>query len=192
MLVQRILCLFTAADRAESIVGDLLEESRAHASGWFSLQSVGTAFALCFRSVRAAPGRALWVAASALALFVVIYAALAAVTGLFRYFDPSAPESLDASLSLAPFGFWIRVLIVVVGANFLTGLLITRFASTRTLTGSTPLVVFWLVCWLAWPLLAEFLYGLSWYWIIGGALVFPFFYLLPLLAGSALALRRSA
>jgi hypothetical protein len=48
------------------------------------------------------------------------------------------------------------------------------------------------VCWLAWPLLAEFLYGLSWYWIVAGAVAFPFLYLLPVLAGSALALRRTA
>ena len=191
MFAQRLMCLFTTADRAESIVGDLLEESRTHGRGWFVLQSARTASALCFKSVGVAPARSLWVAGAALVLFVGFYAALAGVTGLFRYFDPSAPESLEVSLSLAPFGFWIRVLVVVVGTNFLTGLVITRFASTRSLTGSSPLIVLWLVYWCAWPLLAQILYGLSWYWIVGGALVFPVFYLLPLLAGSALALRRT-
>lgn len=191
-LTQRLLCLFTAPARAEAIVGDLLEESRGRGRSWFWLQTAGTALALCLKNVRAAPGRSLCLAAAAFVLFIGVYTALAAVTGLFRYFDPSASEGLDASLSLAPLGFWIRILIVVVGTNFMTGMLITRLASTSTLTGSTPLVVLWLAFWLAWPLLAEFLYGLSWYWIVGGALVFPFFYLLPLLAGSALALRRMA
>ena len=189
---QRLLCLFTPTDHAESIVGDLLEESRTRGRAWFLMHTVGTALALCLKNVGAAPLRSLWVAAAAQALWLGIYAALAAVTGLFRYFDPSAPESLDASLSLAPIGFWIRVFIVVVGANFLTGMLITRWASTSALTGSAPLVVLWLVYWIAWPFLATFFYVLSWYWIVGGALVFPFFYVLPLLAGSALALRRTA
>ena len=189
---QRLLCLFTSADRAEAIVGDLLEESRTRGRGWFWLQTAGTALTLCLKNVGTAPARSLWVAAAGFILWLGTYVVFAAVIGLFRYFDPSAAESLDASLSLAPLGFWIRVLVVVIGTNFLTGALITRFASTRTLTGSAPLTVLWLAYWLAWPLLAEFLYGLSWYWIVGGALVFPIFYLLPLLAGSALALRRTA
>jgi len=192
MFAQRTLGLFTTPDRAEAIVGDLLEESRTRGRGWFLMHAMGTALALCLRNVGAAPLRSSWVAAVALVLWLGIYAALAAGTGLFRYFDPAAPASLDASLSLAPFGFWIRILVVIIGANFLTGMLITRWASTNALTGSAPLVVLWLACWLAWPFLAKFFYVLSWYWIVGGALVFPFFYLLPLLAGSALALRRTA
>ena len=190
-IAQRLLCLYTAPERAEAIVGDLLEQSRTRGRGWFWLQSVGTALSLCFKSVRTAPGRSLSVGAAAFVLWLGIYVALAVGTGLLRYFDPSAAASLDASLSLAPPGFWLRILTVVVGTNFLAGLLITRFASTRTLTGSTPLVVIWLACWLAWPLLGEFLYGLSWYWIVAGALAFPFLYLLPLLAGSVLAARRT-
>ena len=51
MFAQRLMCLFTTADRAESIVGDLLEESRTHGRGWFVLQSARTASALCFKSV---------------------------------------------------------------------------------------------------------------------------------------------
>jgi len=189
---QRLLCLFTPTDRAESIVGDLLEESRTRGRGWFLMHAIGTALALCLKNVGAAPLRSLWVAVAALVLWLDIYVALAAVTGLFRYFDPSAPAALDASLSLAPFGFWIRILIVVIGANFLTGMLITRWASTSALTGSAPLVPLWLASWIAWPFLAKFFYVLSWYWIVSGALVFPFLYLLPLLAGSALAMRRTA
>ena len=190
-IAQRLLCLYTAPERAEAIVGDLLEQSRTRGRGWFWLQSVGTALSLCFKSVRTAPGRSLSVAAAALVLWLGIYVALATATGLFGFFDPSATASLDASLSLAPPGFWIRILVVVIGTNFLTGLLITRVASTDVLTGSTPLLVLWLVYWCAWPVLAPVFYGLSWYWIVGGVLVFPVVYLLPLLAGSAVALRRT-
>ena len=191
MSAHRLLSLFTAADRAGSIVGDLLEESRSRGRAWFWLQTVRTALALCLKNVGATPGRSCWLAVAAQLLWLGIYMALILVTGLFRYFDPSAPADLDMSLRVAPYGFWIRALVVVIGASFLTGLLITRWASTSVSAGSAPLVVLWIAYWIAWPLLAVSLYRLSWYWIVGGALVLPLCYVLPLLAGSALALRRT-
>jgi hypothetical protein len=60
------------------------------------------------------------------------------------------------------------------------------------MNGSAPLVALWIACWVAWPFLAALVYALSWYWIVAGMATFPFLYLLPLLAGSALAGLRSS
>ena len=186
---QRLLSLFTEPAHAESIVGDLTEESCARGRSWFWRQISSTAFALCLKSVRAAPWRSLWLGGAALVLWLGIYAALLAITGLYgflRYFDPA---DLDASLSAAPLGFWIRVVSAVVATNFLTGVILGRWASRGVMNGSAPLVVLWLASWVAWPFLAQLVYALSWYWIVGGVFAFPFVYLVPLLAGSAVARR---
>jgi len=80
---QRLLSLFTEPAHAESIVGDLTEESCARGRSWFWRQISSTAFALCLKSVRAAPWRSLWLGGAALVLWLGIYAALigAALSG---------------------------------------------------------------------------------------------------------------
>jgi hypothetical protein len=189
---QRLLSLFSEPAHAESIVGDLTEESCARGRGWFWLQILCTAPALCLASIRAAPWRSLSLGFAALVAWLGIYLVLAEVTGLFRflwYFDPT---DFDRSLNTVPHGFWIRVVVVVSGTNFLTGMIFARLASTRAMSGSAPLVALWLASWVTWPVLAQLVYSLSWYWIIGGTLAFPFFYLIPLLVGSVLARRRTA
>jgi hypothetical protein len=185
---QTLLSLFTARDRAESIIGDLTEDSRSRGRIWFFLQVSGTASALCLKSVVSAPWRSLGLGTAAFVLWLAVYLALAGLTGMLgmlQYY----PGYLEMSLTTAPPGFWVRVVLVVVGANFLTGLILGRWSASSAMSSSAPLVVLWLASWVAWPFLAKFLYSFSWYWIVAGALTFPFFYLIPLLAGSMLARR---
>ena len=54
-----LLALFTARDRSESIVGDLIEQRDAHGRGRFACEVARLAFALCFKSLVAAQLRAL-------------------------------------------------------------------------------------------------------------------------------------
>lgn len=50
-----VLCLFTSADRAAEIEGDLLEQAQQHGALWYCVQVIATCFALFAQALRAEP-----------------------------------------------------------------------------------------------------------------------------------------
>lgn len=80
-LIQRLFSLFTSADRAEAIAGDLIQERSDRGSRWFWRHALATAAALCATTVVRAPMRTLVVAAAGCALMAVpVFAGVAAVS----------------------------------------------------------------------------------------------------------------
>ena len=162
--------------------GDLLEESRLRGKAWFTLHVLGIAFALCLQSLRSAPARFLCLGALAFAVYVGIYLVLLPISGLLWYPWHRINEP----------DFWIRVILVVVFSNLLTGMVLGRWVSYRGMNGIVPLVVLWLAVWMIWPFLGEFVHSWPRVSNLRLALAFPCLYLLPLLVGGALARRRLA
>ena len=138
-----LLALFTTRDRSESIVGDLIEQRDAHGRGWFACEVARLAFALCIKSLVAAPLRALCLAA----LGWVVYAgALVLLSIASRItFVSLASECHEP-------GFWLRLGLIVFGANLITGGVLARWAS-RSGSAIAPLLTLWLVGWVVFTLL---------------------------------------
>lgn len=183
---ERLLSLFTRPERVPSIVGDLTEEARFRGAAWYWAQLLGTASALCLKSVRSAVWRSLWLGVVGLVAYQCVYVLLFWASGLPEYAWFFGTRNFGAGLTQA--GFWLRVLPVVAASNLLTGAAFGRWASRSEMNGIAPLVVLWVAYWIAWPFLAA-IYSLPWALIIGVGLAFPLFYLLPLLVGAALASR---
>jgi hypothetical protein len=171
---ETLLALFASRDVATSIVGDLTEESRGRA--WFWAQILRTATALCFKSIVAAPLRALWLALVGLLIYGGIYAALMTASGLWWYpwHRVGAPD------------FWVRAIFVVTLANLTTGMVIGRWISRGGISGLAPLAVLWIAAWMFWMVLL-LVDASSWMW--AAVLAFPFLCLSPLLLGGVLGQR---
>jgi hypothetical protein len=196
---ENLLALFTRREAAASIVGDLIEQSHVRARGWFTCEVVRLTFALCFRTLVSAPGRALRLAGLGLAVYTATYAVLFVAIGL-----PWYPWNRVGTAD-----FWVRVAAVIVVSNLLTGAILARWRSHGNISAIAPLIAVWCAAWLIWPLLALaaypwpssefwFLRGLAPWpmpgpWILAWtALIFPFLYLVPLLLGALFGQRRVA
>ena len=80
-LIQQLFALFTSADRAEGIAGDLIQERSGRGSHWFWRHVLATAATLCATTIARAPMRTSLVAAAGCALMVVpMFAGVAAVS----------------------------------------------------------------------------------------------------------------
>ncbi len=79
---ETLLVLFTSRERAETIVGDLVEQSPTHGSGWYTLEIIRIALALWLRSILSAPGRALALAGLGSLVYGGVYAVLFVASGL--------------------------------------------------------------------------------------------------------------
>jgi len=197
---ENLLALFTTRETAASIVGDLIEQSHVRARGWFTCEVVRLAFALCFRTLVSAPGRALRLAGLGLVVYAATYAVLFVAIGL-----PWYPWNRVATPD-----FWVRVAAVVVASNLLTGAILARWRSHGNISAIAPLTAVWCAAWLLWPLCALAIYpwpsgdlfaalrGLvPWptpgpWIIVWAAVIFPFVYLAPLLLGALIGQRRIA
>jgi hypothetical protein len=194
-----LLALFTSRERAATIVGDLVEQSLAQRRGWFTRQVIRVALALWWRSVICAPGRALARAGLGAAVFGGVYVALFIASGLPWYPWQRVHEA----------SFIVRLGLVLVVANFLTGTILARRSGVEQGPRAfSALLVVWSVGWLIWPLFAWRFFpsatdgqwaGLipwpawaAWPYVFLAGLMFPLLYLVPLLLGGVLAQRRVA
>jgi hypothetical protein len=173
---EALLALFATRDLATSIVGDLTEESRGRT--WFWTQVFGTALALCFKSIVAAPLRSLGFTLVGLIIYGGIYAALMTVSGLWWY-----PWNRVGDLD-----FWLRVVSVVTLTNLATGIVVGRWVWSDGMSGLAPLTALWLAVWVFW-VLRLFVDAWWWSWALATVVAFPFFCLSPLLLGGALGRR---
>ena len=180
-----LLALFTARDRSESIVGDLIEQRDAHGRGWLACEVARLAFALCFKSLVAAPLRAFCLAALGWAVYAGALVLLSIASGLPSYPWHRVHEP----------GFWLRVGFIVFGANLITGGVLARWAS-RSGSAIAPLLTLWLVGWIVSPFWIALLdERAAWPWtrasgMAWSAVLVPLLYVVPLLLGAFLAQRR--
>ena len=80
-LVQRLFSLFTSADRAEALAGDLIQERSDRGSRWFWTHTLATTVSLWTIAVAGAPLRTLAVVAAGFTFVVVpVLAGVAAVS----------------------------------------------------------------------------------------------------------------
>ena len=174
-----LLSAFTTHDRAESIVGDLLEESDRRRAPRYPLRTAGIALALCLQSVRQAPLRWLALALLGLAAYGCVLSLALVAGGLpwhvwNRVYEPE---------------FWFRLAVAIAAANLTTGFVLRRWISL----GGTSAIVAIVPLWLAgWPLSVVFkvlVYPGSLLAGMTAALAFPILGLMPLVAGAALAAR---
>jgi hypothetical protein len=130
VVAELFLCLFTDADRATSIVGDLQEQAQERNSLWFWMQVLRTAAVLFAHNVAAAP-----LQLGVLVVFGCLFELTCTWIGgfLMRAWvnaanaTPSHPAIL---LPLADFGIWVWQS----GHPLLVGILVARLARGRELT----------------------------------------------------------
>jgi hypothetical protein len=102
--LQVLLSLFTDADRAESIAGDLAEEREVRGSLWFWLHGAGTAFGLFWNTLSSSPTSVLAVAALGFMLAGTL--ALGGVAAVFLF----PPIGSGTRWALLSFYWWSTAL----------------------------------------------------------------------------------
>lgn len=110
-----VLALFTTAERAAEIEGDLLEQSRIHGRTWFWMQIVLTCIALFFHGLRQGVGGTLLFSYAIYELlFKFGWWVLRPMRWMLaRTFELRVPEMQMANMSIdALFGFAIGMLLV--------------------------------------------------------------------------------
>jgi hypothetical protein len=173
---QRLLGLFTSADCAEAIAGDLIEERRDRGGLWFWRQVLGTVFAVSRSAVTAAPLRALILVALGCALFAIPAFAGVAAVSLF-------PQLIGTLVS------WIVLSVFWWGGGLWTGASLVTVAETRGMAACLALALVGEALVIGFGLIGTWQYALSvrsvaFYMI---ALLSP----APLLAGGAIARLRA-
>jgi len=125
---QRLLGLFTSADCAEAIAGDLLEERRDRGGLWFWRHVLGTVLAVSRSALAAAPRRALSLVAAGCALFAIPAFAGVASVGLF-------PQLIGTLVS------WIVLSVFWWGGGLWTGASLVTVAETRGMAACLALAL---------------------------------------------------
>jgi hypothetical protein len=125
---QRLLGLFTSADCAEAIAGDLIEERRDRGGLWFWCHVLGTVLAVSRAAVTASPLRALNLVAVGCVLFAVPAFAGVAAVGLF-------PQLIGTLVS------WIVLSVFWWGGGLWTGASLVTVAKTRGMAACVALAL---------------------------------------------------
>jgi hypothetical protein len=126
--VEGLLSLFTSADRAEAIAGDLAQEREQHGWTWFWLHVARTTLALWRSAVTDAPIAVLLVAVTGCALFAAPAIGGAAAVFLF-------PHSTGSPVS------WIALSLFWWGGALLTGASLVVIAPQRGMAACATLAV---------------------------------------------------
>lgn len=181
---EAFLSLFTTADMAASIVGDLLEERLGRCRYWLRVAGIG--MALCLRSVRSVPGRCLGLVLLGSLVYLGVWSVVLVASGLpwFPWNRVGQPE------------FWLRAALLESLANALTGFVLGRWVSFGGTNALAPLLLLRLAAWPAELAVIALLHihgpfatplGL----LVFAALGYPLLGLLPLTVGGAVG-RRTA
>ena len=168
--LQALLSLFTAADRAESIAGDLTEEREIRGSAWFWFHGLRTTFALFTNTLACAPVMAL----SLVVLGFVLFAALA--------FSGVAAVSLFPLMGSG--SSWVLLSLFWWGAALGTGAYLVRVSPKFGMTACLTLAVAGEAMLLSCPLFFAFSARSL---VYASAMFAP----APLLAGGAIVRRRT-
>ena len=173
---QRLLGLFTSADCAEALAGDLIEERRGRGVLWFWRHVLGTVLAVSKSAVTDAPWQSLTLVAAGCALFATPAFAGVAAVSLF-------PQLIGTLVS------WIVLSLFWWGGGLWTGASLVTIAQTRGMAACVVLALVGEALLIGFGLLGAWQYAVSarsvaFYTI---ALVAP----APLLAGGAIARSRA-
>lgn len=125
---QRLLGLFTSADCAEAIAGDLIEERRRRGVLWFWRHVLGTVLAISRSAVTDAPLQALNLVAAGCALFATPAFAGVAAVSLF-------PQLIGGLVS------WIVLSLFWWGGGLWTGASLVTIAQTRGMAACVVLAL---------------------------------------------------
>lgn len=172
--VEGLLSLFTSADRAEAIAGDLAQEREQHGWIWFWLHVARTTLALWRRAVMDAPIVMLLVAVAGCALFAAPAIAGVAAVSLFPYAIGSPVGWIALSLFWWGGALWTGATLVVIAPQ--RGM---AACATLALAGEALLIGLGVTVWRG-PLETDFVLFYT-----TGLLVAA-----PLLIGGAIARRR--
>jgi hypothetical protein len=173
---QRLLGLFTSADCAEAIAGDLIEERRRRGGFWFWRHVLGTVLAVSRSAVTDAPLQALNLVAAGCALFATPAFAGVAAVNLF-------PQLIGTLVS------WIVLSLFWWGGGLWTGASLVAIAHTRGMAACVALALVGEALLIGFGLIGVWQHAVSvrsvaFYAI---ALLSP----VPLLAGGAIARTRA-
>ena len=125
---QRLLGLFTSADCAEAIAGDLIEERRSRGGFWFWRHVLGTVLAVSRSAVTDAPLQTLNLVAAGCALFATPAFAGVAAVSLF-------PQLIGTLVS------WIVLSLFWWGGGLWTGASLVTIAQTRGMAACVVLAL---------------------------------------------------
>ena len=145
---EAFLSLFTSPDRAVAIVGDLREESPRRGP-WQALKLLGVALALAWARIRSAPLRCLALVVLGFVAYTIVWWIVFVATGLPWYPWNHVNEP----------AFWVRLALVLVVANLLTGFILGRWVSFRGTNAVAPIVLVWVAAWPVELILAKLVLG---------------------------------
>lgn len=189
LIAENILSLTTPRERAVSIAGDLVEESAGRGLAWFCTTLAGVAMALFFAAFGAARKQTVWLLARGLVVWSLVYAGVR-IAGALAGIQPLVTD--DGSFeSLAP-ALQLYLAATLMLSSVLTGILLGGAATANGLNAVMPLAVFWALAAILAPLMDLVAGTATWYCTVLYLLGLPLCYLMPLLAGGALAGRRAA
>jgi hypothetical protein len=125
---QGLLALFTSADRAEGIVGDLTEGRDVHGSAWFWRQVLATMVALWGSTFTSAPWATLGLAAAGCFLFAS--SALSGIAAVAFF-----PQHIGSAVS------WIKLSSIWWSGALLTGASLAGIGQARGMVACVALAI---------------------------------------------------
>jgi hypothetical protein len=189
MFAEELLSLVMAAERAESIAGDLAEESSREGRLWYWRSVLGVAGAMFFKTFGTSRWRTLGFLAGGFLLWFALYASIR-LAGALLGIEPLIATVADGGGFAWSTQLYLAVALIL--ASFGAGLALGPWGVADGVNAAAPLAMFFGVAAVVLPVLDGVGGAGSWYCTalyLGGV---PLLYVLPLLAGGALARQRSA
>lgn len=184
LLSEKLLFIALPFERAEPIVGDLVEEAQSRGRLWYAFAMAGVLAATFMACAGRAPGRTAFYLLTGLACWVLIYVGLrliAAAAGVHPLF-------VDVhDYANMPWATAVYLAVVTACSNFLTGLCLGRLGTH--FSPVAPLAVFWSATVIIAPFRDLALGSASWLCAAVYLAGVPLLYIAPLLVGGALAAR---
>ena len=184
ILAEELLSLVMSEERAESIAGDLAEEGRREGALWYWRSVLGVSAAMFFKSFGAARLRTLGCLAGGLFVWCFFYAAIRIAGALLGIEPLIATVASDGGFA------WTTALYLgasLVISSFGAGLALGARSSADGVNAAAPLAMFFGVAAVTMPVLDVLAGTSTWYCTALYLCGMPFLYVLPLLAGGALA-----
>ncbi|HEU4616681.1 MAG TPA: hypothetical protein VFV10_01505 [Gammaproteobacteria bacterium] len=185
---EELLSLVLSPERAESIAGDLAEEASREGEVWYWRSVLGISAAMFFKSFGAARLRTLGFLAAGFLVWCVLYAAIRVAGALLGVEPLIATVSAEGGFAVST-ALYLGAALVL--ASFGAGLALGSRCITDGVNATAPLAMFWGVTAVVLPILDGFAGVSSWYCVVLYVAGVPLLYVLPLLAGGALARQRA-
>jgi hypothetical protein len=188
-LAEELLSLVMDSGRAESIAGDLAEESSHEGALWYWRSVLGVAAAMFFRTFGAARWRTLGFLAGGFLLWLVLYAGIRVAGALLGIEPLIATETVDGSFA---WGTQLYLGVALILASFGAGLALGPWAVADGVNAAAPLAMFFGAAAVVLPVLDGFGGTASWFCTALYVFGVPLLYVAPVLAGGALVRQRTA